>query len=459
MDADLIDLVAKLVKGSESVPLPGGHGVRFPEVRDPVLCRKGLHCPRYRCAPGFLARAYVCLAFLGKRRREERPAPAGRGRQAHRAYVTSESYFGRGAEKWNGSQWLVHAASWILQRAQELREARRTADAKRLSGIGRRQQWKYLLHALARLAQSCDDLNEEQRDTVRTEWLHHTEIRLDGLVQKWGGDVVPPPLGTKKGIRLQKADARWENASALLTGPAPQSALVQAAYFMHVLHARAGIWQVELDNGVGWRNARQARKPLIYQTLLDLLRHFDPGDPLHEAAERIHGALRPLALFTRAPTMQAKPLLDDLPAPFQPYEGLAAPHLADTASQVKSPAARALLEQAHRLAEVLADLLIDPLHVRSSRAAGPGFTYDDYTYFDSRARYRQYTARGAGRLSTAASSHQQIFRRDMAAYYDHMKSGRLFELVKLHLRDVHRARWPHGRTEARACAVCHVQAP
>ena len=443
MEERLIDLVAELIKTSRSVPLPGGHGVRFPEIREGLPAPPAPFCALYRAAPGDEVRAYVCLALLGKR-------ATARARQAA-PHATSQSYFGPGGEKWNGSQWLIYATDWFEQRSVDLKRQGRTEDVDRLEPIEKPHRWRYLLHALERLAASCAGLTRVQLDFVRNEWLSWGESRLEGLLYKWKGHIVPPLLLPRLGIVLTAADPQWKTADALLSGEHPDAALVQALYFMHVLHARAGVWQVDPDDD----SAYGSRKD-FYLHLLELLRHSDACTCHRDTASSVAGALERLGLFSNSRTDVAGRLTPELPSCFSPYKGAAVPHLADTTSLVDNPTSKRRLEEAHHLAAVVADLLLDPLHVRPRSSAAPGFTVDDYTFLESRTRHRQRTLRNDAELNIDPESHEQQFRRDMAKYYNQMNEGRIFELVQLHLPDVHRAMWSTAAAQSNGCALCHV---
>ena len=484
MVRNLIDLVANLVKESECVPLPGGHGTRFPDTRSLMRSGQSLRCTAYPKAPGCQARAYICLALLGKRS-DAAPAanaafklrsqpPEGQlpmpippliGRRSanepgtRAPEIFGQGYFGRGGEKWHGGQWLGYSTGWFEQRLSELTEAGRTDDATAIAKIDRRHRWRYLLHALAQLGANCEHLTDRQRVILRDEWLTSAVVRLEGLIQKWHGEIMPPPLFQIQALEVQPVGPAWKTVADVLDKGDFDSRLAQAAYFMHVMHARAGLWQVELDDGNGWLGKdHMARRRAFHAGLLNILSHFNRCAPYFEATQAIADSLRRLHLFNPEPSARAEPLTKHLPACFGPYQGLAAAHFAELDPNILGAQGHRTLAVTFHIAELVADLLIDPFHVRSSRYAGPGFTFDDYTYADSRARYRQNTTLPDNQSTRLIETVELVFRRDMASYFGQMKQGRMFELIQLHLRDVHLAQWPSNLSGQGRCAACHIQA-
>src|SRR6185312_6441682 len=99
-----IQKIAELLELSGSVPLPGGHGTHFLQIRKA--------CKDYKEAPGVVGRCYVCLAMLGDS--QARRQDSAMERELTKYTMGSPNGFEEGTkiERWNRVPWVQYALAW-----------------------------------------------------------------------------------------------------------------------------------------------------------------------------------------------------------------------------------------------------------------------------------------------------------------------------------------------------------
>jgi hypothetical protein len=234
-------------------------------------------------------------------------------------------------------------------------------------------------------------------------------------------------------------------------------------YFMHVLHSSLGTQQPLLDEH--YRNRRE-----FYSRVVQLLRSLTGSCQICASAEAIAESLAHTAMLLPKevmPIMQTEALSNRLPECFRPNRYRVPPPLRDFVQiWVNNEWAVRLLMQAHTLAEAIADVLIDPVHVRANDLV-PGFITDSYVYLDSRIRgehrKRRTQAKKTSQTSTRSQSNacdpddnQQAIEPNgvLAEALPGLLSGDLAELAHTYLPHVFKAQWPP--TTSSSCALCHI---
>lgn len=386
LDSAIIDEICDVIRASGAVPLPGGHGVWFSEVRSRFAELPG--------APGVEARCYVCLTLLGD---------------------------GDGEQRWNPKEWWPHALSWFDIYCPQIGE--------RLNGL----RWAYLLASMHAVAVRWCDTNPEHRHLVAyiTDCSRRAEERLRQITRtaKLGTFLVSAPVGVT-GEAITAPDGRWQMAATALAGNDADAA--EMLHFMHILHSKLGLAQHSMDQ-------RYSTRIPFYLQLKGVLEHgLGLPQSLLNSASRIAKAMAKTALL--APSASTSAGLDDfaarLPACF---------HTASANSQAPS---RAMIERclqtahvnvrerllaAYDLATIVADLAMDIF--RSGGMDGPAFRIGAYDYLHSLVRYGPKMGDDAKseKPPQAAPDRSVIIGKPMTrSFAERMRSGLLVEPAREH---------------------------
>lgn len=333
----LIGEVAFVVEESNSVPLPGGHGVWFPDVPRLRILPNG--------APAAVARAYVCLVLLGD---------------------------GEGEQRWNPKEWWPHALAWFDVYCPEI--------GSRLDG----PRWAYLLAGLLHIVEKWSgQVSDRMHLKSFAEECHNRAVeRLTPMTRRGQtAGFLSAAMLIPSGNTVGRTESEWRVASDELLGL--HSAYVEMLYFMNVLHSGLGVAQHALDE-------RYSSRLPFYRPLLRLLtQDTSLAEGLHESARRIGRALAETPLLTPAGTESPinAALVARLPACFQLANYRTRP---PSRAHIKlrlanAPVARDTLLAAHDLAEAVADLLMDIL--RSGADDDSNFKPPAYDYLHSIVRY------------------------------------------------------------------------
>lgn len=466
-------------------PSIAGHGVLWPGVwrESPAIDRPV--CTRQRQVPGIAARAYLVLVLLGKASPDNPNA----------------SVLGDRAERYVASEWVDWSYSWIEQHAAELRDRLDAAGAAALTVLDPDERVRPMLEVMRDLALSSPHLTATQRAIVSVEWYARAEYRVQNLLRRRKGALQRMALEPPGTPALTAANSpRWKKAAEILQRDDLAAAALLGAYSLHVFHAALGIPQIALHDASkpGKKKAGDAGdgRATLYAALLGLLKYSCPAGGMHRCAQMITTAWEQMPLFGGTSEAGGKdeepePLVTsariagipfaELPTCFSPHDGTGPVDLADVASQVGSERALDRLAQAHHLGEMLADQAIDILRLRHDPTAGPGFDLRCAEYLKSRvrratgrqraAKKRRLEARSpdAGAAAAAAAANdppeptaEHPFAKNLRNYFEYVLNGKLQMLIRLHVGDVHEARWePCGSAREpsrRPCAMCHVHA-
>lgn len=321
LQAKWVEMLAEAMLDSGSVLLPGGHGASISNVRSrhadfPVVVH-----PAQRC--------FVCLATLGD------------------PECLANS-------KWNRRAWLDHVSAWFDRVAPAL--------GSTIDRAGKSPRWHYLIWAMVRVA-------EQSPEYIRREWLLETRcfaVNTVRALKSRGLSSTPTersePLPGREAL-LSGAQSSGDWVQAARTLDSEDAALLQAAYFMHVLHTQRGVPQPDWDTPYSTRRA-------AYSEVLRLLQRPDLlPSKLVPVAARTAAALATTALMSEPgsqPIRMNKTAPHTLPTCFQPaHLGCRAPEWSSVAAQLAqahaSEATRNELALVHDLGEAVADLLADPL--------------------------------------------------------------------------------------------------
>ena len=337
LSPDLLSETAGAVRKSCSVPLPGGHGAWFPDIRE----RYGL----LASDPCVEARCYVCLVLLAE---------------------------GEGEQRWNPKEWWPHALAWFDIYCPDI--------ASRIEA----PRWAYLLAAMLQVANAWLESQPQNRHlkAFAADCHSRAQDRLRHITRygqaKDGLATVPQRVA---GVQLDPPDQRWRNAADELQGPDAER--VEMLHFLFVLHSQLGVAQHSADE-------RYATRVPFYSQLQQILEQGTGlTDALQEAASRITRAVATTVLLARSGEKGCANagLMARLPASFQvahhlsrsPPRALIELRLAD------APLARDRLLSAYDLGMAVADLAMDIF--RSGGTDGPAFRPSAYDYLHSLIRY------------------------------------------------------------------------
>lgn len=337
LSAEFVTETANALRHARSVPVPGGHGVWFPEVRR--------RYPPLASAPELEARCYVVLALLGD---------------------------GEGEQRWNPKEWWPHALIWFDLYCPEL--GRRFA----------KQRWVYLLAALLQIAKSWLSKQPECEDLITTASYFHdrAEERLHQMTRgKQLHSSLSALLLVQPGFAVDHPDARWRRAGEELVGPQAETA--EMLHFLHVLHSQLGVAQHSPDE-------RYATRTPFYQQVQRILQQGTGlPDDLHPSAQRIAQALSATVLLAKDPAYARPiaPLANALPDCFQIAHHLTQcpPRTLIEAQLAHEPLARDRLMLAYDLGMAVADLAMDIF--LSGTTKSPAFRPGAYDYLHSLVRY------------------------------------------------------------------------
>lgn len=465
-------------------PSIAGHGVLWPGVwrEDPVFDRPV--CARQRQIPGVAARAYLLLVLLGKADPDNPNA----------------SVFGERAERYVAGEWIDWSYSWIEDRAAELRERLDDAGAAALTTLTPAERMQPMLELMRDLARSSPHLSEAQHSFVSDEWFERADYRVQNLLRRRKGTLQRMALEPPHTPPLAAADdPRWKKAAEVLERDDLAAAALLGAYCLHVFHAALGIPQVGLHDaskpGKKKSGDDAGGRATLHAALLDLLKFSCPAGGMVHCAQMITAACEQMPLFGGTvhavgkgsgpePMVSSKCIAGipfaELPGCFAPHDVTGQVDLADVLSQVGSEQARTRLTQAHHLGEMLADQAIDTLRLRLDPAEGPGFDLHCAKYLGSRVRRaagRQRAAKkrrrgallpgtqagaGAAANDPPQRTAEDPFANNLRNYFEYLLNGKLQMLIRMHVNDVHEARWEAcgsaGSPSRRPCAMCHVHA-
>lgn len=337
LSTELINETVAAVQNSRSVPLPGGHGVWFPDVRR--------RYPQLASAPKLEARCYVVLALLGD---------------------------GEGEQRWNPKEWWPHALFWFDLYCPEL--GRRIA----------KKRWAYLLAALLQITKRWLSKQPDCEDLITTASYFHDRAE-ERLHQMTRGKQLQDSLSmlslAQPGFAVDQPDARWHRAGEELVGPQAETA--RMLHFLHVLHSQLGVAQHSPDE-------QYATRAPFYQQVLAILQHCTGlPDAMHDSAQRIAQAMSSTGLLAQnqALARPTTPLAAVLPDCFRITHHLTRcpPRALIEAQLVHAPLARDRLVLAYDLGMAVADLAMDIFH--SGAPNGPAFRPGAYDYLHSLVRY------------------------------------------------------------------------
>ena len=410
LSTELINETAAAVRNSRSVPLPGGHGVWFPDVRR--------RYPQLASAPELEARCYVVLALLGD---------------------------GEGEQRWNPKEWWPHALIWFDLYCPE--------HGHRLA----KQRWAYLLAALLQITKSWLSNQPECEDLITAASYFHdrAEERLHQMTRgkQLHGSLSALSL-TPPGFAIDQPDARWRRAGEELVGPQAETA--EMLHFLHVLHSQLGVAQHSPDE-------RYATRTPFYQRLQHILQQGTGlPDDLHASAQRIAQALSATVLLAKDPASArpAAPLANALPDCFQIAHHLTRcpPRTLIEAQLAHAPLARDRLMLAYDLGMAVADLGMDIFH--SGATKGPAFRPGAYDYLHSLVRYGPKMAGEQAKRGALGSAMPKVPDRPLItgmpmtrAFAERMRGGLLAEPARARLsadlgQEITATQWGAGRAIA-----------
>jgi hypothetical protein len=334
LSLDLIAEIANVLRESCSAPLPGGHGVWFPEVRS--------RYPHFTSAAETGVRCYICLALLGD---------------------------GEGEQRWNPKEWWPHALAWFDIYCPEI--------ANRLDG----PRWAYLLAAMLQVVEAWLKTQSEHRHLAAyvTDCHARAEGRLRDMTRGKGklSSIPTKPVGAK----VEGQDERWQMAGGVLGGPNAQRA--EMLYFLYILHCKLGVAQHSLDE-------RFSTRISFYSQLREILEQgIGLSELLWEAGARIAQALSETLLVSDAEesSFSTTELAARLPACFQlsHHFSESPPRKLIEMQLAYAPPLRDRLLAAHDLAEAVADLAMNIFY--SGMRGDPAFRTGAYYYLHSLIRY------------------------------------------------------------------------
>ena len=334
IDAALVVLVCQTLLRTGSVPLPGGHGPRYGGLLD--------WCARYRDWPGVAQRAYVTIGLLA-------------------GLLDAEAHH---VERWHAKEWLAGVEAWFDQ-----------FDHALPLPTPLPQRWRAMLAALLALVLAQWG-SSSRLGSLALDRSRQAHERLQKLMASRQG-AARQPLHAVSGsdIGVRGDEGQWRLACAALAQSEQDipAELAHALYFMHVLHSLLVVRQPALE-----RDNEPARGA-FYGRLRTLLDAATGACDLCQAARRTVAALPRLAVFEQHVPSGLQGLADRLPPCFRAYERGAAPHWEFVAEHIDDPVIRRDLQRTHRLAEVVADILIDPLRAAIGQKHGV-FSALAYTY-------------------------------------------------------------------------------
>ncbi len=331
-DAALVVVLCQTMLRTGNLPLPGGHGARYGGLLD--------GCARYRDWPGVAQRAYVAIGLLA-------------------GLLDAEAHH---VERWHAKEWLAGVEAWFDQFDHALTLATPLP-----------QRWRAMLAALLALVLAQWGASGRvagvaiERSRLAHERLHKLVAARQGVARQ------PLHAGRGSDIGVGGDERQWRNARAVLAQTVQDvpAELAHALYFMHVLHSLLVVKQPALE-----RDNEPARGAFYgrLHTMLDAARG---SCDLCQAARRVAAALPRLAVFEHHVGSGLQGLADRLPPCFRVYEQGAAPRWEFVAVHIDDPTLRRDLQRTHRLAEAVADILIDPLRagVGHKHGAFSGLAY------------------------------------------------------------------------------------
>lgn len=335
----ITDEIAGVLKHSASVPMPGGHGVWFPDLRRRYRVPEQTATTEIRC--------YVCLALLGD---------------------------GEGEQRWNPKEWWPHALAWFDIYCPDL--------AQRLDG----PRWAYLLAAMLRVVDKWLDTQPQHRHLKTFAADCHSRaadrlIQMTRYGQKAGRLSQVPPISA--GVRLTLDSDAWNNAALELEGPNAES--VMMLHFMYVLHSQLGVAQHSMDE-------RYATRVPFYAQIKKILDDGIGISPeLREVGSIVAAAMSKTLLLSKAnqPAFACANIAALLPSSFQlaGHMSKAPPRALIELGMDHAPARRDRLLAVYDLAVTVADLAMDIF--RSGGIDGPAFKPGAYDYLHSVIRYGQ----------------------------------------------------------------------
>lgn len=354
---ETLHAIAQAMIRSGAVPLPGGHGAWFPDLRRTSAHRDIQTDTAVRC--------FICLSLLGER--------AGEGVE----YAPGAPGYGQSEpqERWNCKEWLPHAGAWFDSYCPDLIPE---LDQPR---------WACLLDAMLLIFtqwvaknQRCKDLLPHAQSCHRTARKRLQEMTRYAAKKGRLSACLVAPAGTL----ITRLDERWQNVVREMEGP--NASRIEMLYFLHVFHSSLGIHQHSLDVRYG-----KPRRPFYERLKKRLETSCDNGCSLCAAGNRIARSLETTVLLEH-PNYECVivgELQRELPPCFQFANYLTRPPLREQVRRRLEghPGASQSLLAAHDLALVMADLVMDFLS--ASEMSGCGFTSSDYGYFDSLIKDRE----------------------------------------------------------------------
>ncbi len=324
----VVDEIKKLLLDTRNVPLPGGHGYWFQELRQ-------LH-PTQVFKPTVPERCAVAVVMLG-----------------------CDDAYGRFIRK----GWVPIAIDWFDRNGSE----ELTASVGEL-------RWQYLLAAMSALGStvlSMADLDveaarnriNEYRKTQRREARRKATAALAATAEPAAAgqaqdQTVPGVDYTRKSsddVR-SAAERAWGAAADALNGSNRDVALM--LYTMHTLHANLGVPQYSMA-------AKGDERTKFYLYVAEMLGAVNvPGCAVCEVAGRVQRALKASRACGAQTSSTTYRLLEaTLPSCFQPAHRHSGVPQRDTVKLRlrDDESALRLLLAAHDLADALADRLVDPL--------------------------------------------------------------------------------------------------
>ena len=428
-----VEAVAKAMSRSGAVPLPGGHGAWFPELRSFAVHKERQDDTAARC--------YVCLKLLGERVGEDvdyAPSRVEGGQSSNQ-------------DRWNRSAWLPHAEAWFDTYCSEL--------VKKID----KPKWAYVLAAMEQIFRDWTSHNRRSECLIPLLEEYHKTARkriseMTGYAARKGR--LSAMLRVAAGSPVTNADERWQRVIRELEGPRPSR--IEMLYFLHVLHSSLGLQQHSLDE-----KYREPRKPFYENLRLRLSKPCEENCALCEAGARIAKSLESTIILERLgqDSQTVGELQRDLPPCFQLANYLTrAPLRAQLSLRLAShPEARAALIVVHDLAVAIADLAMDQLCVQDSgKLPNFGFKLTDYGYFHSTIKHQKVvydTQMRKGSLApveTDMADSAPVHIRPMnRSFAERMIEEKLAHPSQEHLRYLVRKGGPTiSRTHH--CAVCTV---
>lgn len=388
MEATWITAVAQALEADRHVPMPGGHGQLHCNERDAL--------PAYRDAPGVAPRCAVVLGVMGD--------------IASLSVVEQMVLLG---------DWHLRVLDWFVCRPR-----------LNMLPIAIPDKPRVMLRAMASLVESWAARQTVHPPPMAEQAVARAHECCDRACRRPFLNAQPSELMPWHGQALaawSAEPAQWETARRELSGAWPGHALT--LLFLHLLHARLGLHQPSPDD---------MRVPPVgyafYARLESFLTEIRCDDELRHLAEDIAAVLRQTALLRGMDrTLSMKRFIERLPGCFKPYQRGPLPHLGFVGAMMGNVEPARLLAGTARLATLVADALIDPLHVRPGPDT-PAFGSRSYVWPALRAN------RGAFTLLL------EMFRDE-----------RLPALVHRHLAGTCRSHWADHAAQARPCALTHIE--